>query len=148
MSDLSVTLEALERSRSQLSVSTYFDADVFRRENEQIFQNGPRYLGHELAVPEVGDYRTLIQEGEGRALVRTSRGVELISNVCRHRQAVMLRGSGNTQNMVPLRRCCGAEPDERPSADATRLLEEQRGSCAASASRIAPLREHHSACRP
>ena len=74
MSDLSVTLEALERSRSQLSVSTYFDADVFRRENEQIFQNGPRYLGHELAVPEVGDYRTLIQEGEGRALVRTSRG--------------------------------------------------------------------------
>jgi len=106
MSDLSVTLEALERSRSQLSVSTYFNADVFRRENEQIFQNGPRYLGHELAVPEVGDYRTLLQEGEGRALVRTSRGVELISNVCRHRQALMLRGSGNTQNNIvcPLHR--------------------------------------------
>ena len=106
MSDLSVTLEALERSRSQLSVSTYFDADVFRRENEQIFQNGPRYLGHELAVPEVGDYRTLLQESEGRALVRTSRGVELISNVCRHRQALMLRGSGNTQNNIvcPLHR--------------------------------------------
>ena len=106
MSDLSVTLEALERSRSQLSVSTYFDADVFRRENEQIFQNGPRYLGHELAIPEVGDYRTLLQEGEGRALVRTSRGVELISNVCRHRQALMLRGSGNTQNNIvcPLHR--------------------------------------------
>ena len=106
MSDLSVTLEALERSRSQLSVSTYFDADVFRRENEQIFKNGPRYLGHELAVPEVGDYRTLLQEGEGRALVRTSRGVELISNVCRHRQALMLRGSGNTQNNIvcPLHR--------------------------------------------
>ena len=106
MSDLSVTLEALERSRSQLSVSTYFDADVFRRENEQIFQNGPRYLGHELAIPEVGDYRTLLQEGEGRALIRTSRGVELISNVCRHRQALMLRGSGNTQNNIvcPLHR--------------------------------------------
>ena len=106
MSDLSFTLEALERSRSQLSVSTYFDADVFRRENEQIFKNGPRYLGHELAVPEVGDYRTLLQEGEGRALVRTSRGVELISNVCRHRQALMLRGSGNTQNNIvcPLHR--------------------------------------------
>ncbi len=106
MSDLSVTLEALERSRSQLSVSTYFDADVFRRENEQIFQNGPRYLGHELAIPEVGDYRTLLQEGEGRALIRTSRGVELISNVCRHRQALMLRGSGNTRNNIvcPLHR--------------------------------------------
>jgi len=37
MSDLSITLEALERARSQLSVSTYFDEDLFRREQELIF---------------------------------------------------------------------------------------------------------------
>src|SRR5206468_12234322 len=96
MSDLSVTLAALERSRSQLSVSSYFDAELFRREMARIFDNSPRYLGHELAVPEVGDYYALPQEGEGRALVRTPMGVELISNVCRHRQALMLRGRGNT----------------------------------------------------
>ncbi|HKW84152.1 MAG TPA: aromatic ring-hydroxylating dioxygenase subunit alpha [Burkholderiaceae bacterium] len=95
MSDLSVTLEALERSRSQLSVHAYFDAAVYGREIERIFQHSPRYVGHELSVPEVGDYQTLLQEGEGRALVRTRDGVELISNVCRHRQAVMLRGRGN-----------------------------------------------------
>ena len=71
-----------------------------------LFARGPRYLGHELAVPEVGDYYALPQEGEGRALVRTPTGVELISNVCRHRQAVMLRGRGNTgANIVcPLHR--------------------------------------------
>jgi hypothetical protein len=51
--------------------------------------------GTELAVPEIGDYHALPQEGEGRALVRTPQGVELISNVCRHRQAVMLRGRGS-----------------------------------------------------
>jgi phenylpropionate dioxygenase-like ring-hydroxylating dioxygenase large terminal subunit len=96
MSDLSVTLAALERSRSQLSVRSYFDAELFRREMACIFDNSPRYLGHELAVSEVGDYYALPQEGEGRALVRTPRGVELISNVCRHRQSVMLRGRGNT----------------------------------------------------
>ena len=56
MSDLSITLEALERARSQLSVSTYFDEDLFRREQELIFQHGPRYLAHELAIPEIGDY--------------------------------------------------------------------------------------------
>jgi choline monooxygenase len=95
MSDLSVTLEALERSRSQLSVTRYFDPAVYSREMERIFQHSPRYLGHELSVPEIGDYQTLQHEGEGRALVRTSDGVELISNVCRHRQAVMLRGRGN-----------------------------------------------------
>jgi len=106
MSDLSVTLAALERSRSQLSVSSYFDAELFAREMTQLFGNSPRYLGHELAVPEVGDFYALPQEGEGRALVRTPKGVELISNVCRHRQAVMLRGRGNTRSNIvcPLHR--------------------------------------------
>ena len=87
--------------RSQLSVTTYFSDDLFRREMELIFQHGPRYLGHELAVPEVGDYHALPQEGEGRALVRTANGVELLSNVCRHRQALMLRGRGNTHHTAP-----------------------------------------------
>jgi choline monooxygenase len=106
MSDLSITLEALSRSRSQLSAATYFDEAVFRREQAQLFHKGPRYLGHELAVPEIGDHYTLPQEGDGRALVRTARGVELISNVCRHRQAVMLRGRGNTGSHIvcPLHR--------------------------------------------
>ena len=106
MSDLSISLEALERSRSQLSVNRYFDEDLFRKEQSLIFDSCPRYLGHELAVPEVGDFLALAQEGEGRALVRTPAGVELISNVCRHRQAVMLKGRGNTRAHVvcPLHR--------------------------------------------
>jgi phenylpropionate dioxygenase-like ring-hydroxylating dioxygenase large terminal subunit len=106
MSDLSIALDALERSRSQLSVSAYFDEGLFRREQELIFQHAPRYLGHELAVPGVGDYYALPFEGEGRALVRTPAGVELVSNVCRHRQAVMLRGRGNTKSNIvcPLHR--------------------------------------------
>jgi len=101
MSDLSIAFEALERSRStQLSVSSYFDEGLFRREQELIFQHGPRYLGHSLAVPEIGDYYALPQEGEGRALVRTTNGIELLSNVCRHRQALMLRGRGNTKSNI------------------------------------------------
>ena len=106
MSDLSNSLEALERSRTQLSVSSYFDESLFRRELELIFQHAPRYLGHELAVPEIGDHLALVQEGEGRALVRTKDGIELISNVCRHRQALMLKGRGHTGRHVvcPLHR--------------------------------------------
>jgi choline monooxygenase len=92
MSDLSLQLQQAE---SQLPVTSYFDEALYARELELIFQHGARYLGHELAVPEVGDYYALPQEGEGRALVRTPQGVELISNVCRHRQAVMLRGRGS-----------------------------------------------------
>jgi choline monooxygenase len=91
MSDLSLQLQ---QAASQLPVSSYFDEALFRREMEVIFQRGPRYVGHQLAVPAVGDYYALPQEGEGRALLRTPRGVELISNVCRHRQAVILKGRG------------------------------------------------------
>ncbi|MBC5766845.1 aromatic ring-hydroxylating oxygenase subunit alpha [Ramlibacter albus] len=92
MSDLSLQFK---QAASQLPVSSYFDEALYSRELEAIFQQGPRYLGHELAVPEVGDYYALPQEGDGRVLTRTPTGIDLISNVCRHRQAVMLRGRGS-----------------------------------------------------
>ena len=106
MSDLSFSLQALERSRSQLSVSSYYDEGLFQREQQRIFQSGPAYLGQAAALPEIGDYLALQHEANGRVLVRTRDGIELISNVCRHRQAVMLKGRGNTgQNVVcPLHR--------------------------------------------
>jgi choline monooxygenase len=106
MSDLSASLEALERSRTQLPVSSYFDEGLFRSEQALIFEHAPRYLGHELALPEVGDHLALVQEGEGRALVRTAGGIELVSNVCRHRQAIMLKGRGHTGHQIvcPLHR--------------------------------------------
>lgn len=106
MSDLSIALEALEHSHSQLSAAAYFDPQIHEREMRLIFQGGPRYVGHELSVPEIGDFHALPQENEGRALIRTERGVELISNVCRHRQAVMLKDKGRVQGNIvcPLHR--------------------------------------------
>ena len=98
MSDLSLQLQP---AASQLPVSSYFDDALYQREQSTLFQNGPRYVGHQLAVPNVGDYYALPQEGEGRALVRTPAGVELISNVCRHRQAVMLQGRGTLNTTRP-----------------------------------------------
>ena len=98
MSDLSLQLQ---QASSQLPVTSYFDDALFKRELETIFQPGPRYVGHQLAVPNMGDYYALPQEGEGRALVRSAKGVELISNVCRHRQAVMLKGRGTLQGQGP-----------------------------------------------
>lgn len=92
MSDLSLQLQ---QATSQLPVSSYFDEALFTRETETLFRRGPRYVGHALSVPQVGDYHALPQEGEGRALLRTPSGVELVSNVCRHRQAVILRGRGS-----------------------------------------------------
>ena len=95
MSDLSLRLQ---QAASQLPVSSYFDEALFQQERALLFQQGPRYVGHALSVPEPGDYHALPQEGEGRALVRNAEGqVQLLSNVCRHRQATMLSGRGSLQ---------------------------------------------------
>ncbi len=104
MSNLSAALN-LVPSETQLPVSAYFDEALYQTEIERLFKHGPGYVGHELMVPEVGDYHTLAAEAEGRVLVRNPNGVELLSNVCRHRQAIMLNGRGNAQNIVcPLHR--------------------------------------------
>lgn len=104
MSNLSSALN-LVPSETQLPVSAYFDEALYQTEIERLFKHGPGYVGHELMVPEVGDYHTLAAEAEGRVLVRNPNGVELLSNVCRHRQAIMLNGRGNAQNIVcPLHR--------------------------------------------
>jgi choline monooxygenase len=91
MSDLSLRLQP---ANCQLPVHSYFDEALFQHELSTLFKQGPRYVGHAASVPKLGDYATLASEGEGRALVHTANGIELISNVCRHRQALMLKGRG------------------------------------------------------
>ena len=99
MSDLSLQLQ---QAKSQLPVSSYFDQALYQRELGALFRQGPRYVGHQLCVPERSDFYTLPQEHHGRALVRNQQGqVELVSNCCRHRQALMLNGRGNLQGQGP-----------------------------------------------
>ena len=81
-----------------MPVSVYFDQTLLQREINDLFKNGARYVGHELMVPNVGDFATLAAEYEGRVLVRSERGIELLSNVCRHRQALMLGDLAQLQN--------------------------------------------------
>ncbi|WP_106182215.1 aromatic ring-hydroxylating oxygenase subunit alpha [Candidatus Pandoraea novymonadis] len=93
---------------SQLPVHLYFDESFLRWELDILFKNSPRYIGHELMVPDYGDYFALPAENEGRMLIRnysSEHGVDLLSNVCRHRQSIMLNGRGNVSNIVcPLHR--------------------------------------------
>jgi choline monooxygenase len=104
MSDLS-SVAALDSNSSQLPVGWYFDPAIYEIEKRVFFERGPGYVGHELMVPNAGDYHALSWMGDAKALVRNDHGVELLSNICRHRQAVMLRGRGAVRNIVcPLHR--------------------------------------------
>ncbi len=90
---------------SQLPVDWYFDEQVFAQEKTLIFDAGPGYVGHQLMVPEAGDYRSLEWLDHGRMLINGGQngpraGTWLMSNVCRHRQAIMLQGSGRLEGPI------------------------------------------------
>jgi choline monooxygenase len=99
MADVS-QLKKLKRTNCQLPVSWYFDPEIFEAEKRLLFQAGANYVGHELMVPNAGDWHTLAWMDHAKVLVRNQNGVELLSNVCRHRQAIMLEGKGNAENIV------------------------------------------------
>jgi phenylpropionate dioxygenase-like ring-hydroxylating dioxygenase large terminal subunit len=99
MSDLA-TAERLRQSTTQLPASCYCDPRVLEAEQRQLFARAPGYVGHELMVPNPGDFHVLELRDNAQMLVRNASGVELLSNVCRHRQARMLDGRGTTPNIV------------------------------------------------
>jgi choline monooxygenase len=85
---------------SQFPASWYFDPRIYELERRLLFPRGPGYVGHELMVPSAGDYHALAARADAQVLVRNGERVELLSNICRHRQAIMLNGKGSAQNIV------------------------------------------------
>jgi choline monooxygenase len=91
---------ALISRTEPLPVAWYLDQAWYEREMLLLFERGPNYAGHELLVPQPGDYVTLPWLDDRKVLVRDANGVNLLSNVCRHRQAQLLDGRGQIQNIV------------------------------------------------
>jgi choline monooxygenase len=88
-----------------LPLRWYLDPTFETVEREGLFLKSPQYVGHELMVASAGDYFSLPWRDHGQVLVNDGRSVALLSNVCRHRQAIMLQGRGHAQNIVcPLHR--------------------------------------------
>ncbi len=107
MSDIALPAQATGRiapEEPQLPVSWYFDEKRFELEKELLFDAGSGYVGHDLMVPGAHDYRSLEWLDHARLLVRQGEEhghkIELLSNVCRHRQSIMLQGSGNAKHIV------------------------------------------------
>ena len=74
----------------------YRSADFFQAERRTIFSQGWILVGHVSRLREPGDYVTMYVAGEPIAVVRGSDGeLRGFSNVCRHRAARLLDGTGN-----------------------------------------------------
>jgi phenylpropionate dioxygenase-like ring-hydroxylating dioxygenase large terminal subunit len=99
------TVKALQQANAQIPVHWYFDEKIAALEQHLLFKPGPGYVGHDLMVPNLGDYYSLDWSGDSQVLVRNAHGAELLSNVCRHRQSTILKGRGNARTLVcPLHR--------------------------------------------
>ena len=95
MTDLA-SQKALTRPAPHLPLSWYFDPKVAEAERKFIFDRGPGYVAHEQMAPNPGDYRVLDWRNNGAwALINNDGRHDLVSNVCRHRQSIMLKGSGS-----------------------------------------------------
>jgi phenylpropionate dioxygenase-like ring-hydroxylating dioxygenase large terminal subunit len=84
----------------QLPVDWYVDPKILEIEKRILFDQGPGYIGHEIMVPNIGDYYVPECMDNAKVLVRNERGIELLSNVCRHRQALLLKGRDNIKSIV------------------------------------------------
>jgi len=95
MTDLA-SQKSLTRAAPHLPLAWYFDPNVAAVEEKLLFARGPGYVGHVQMAPNPGDYRVLDWRANGAwSLVNNEGRHDLVSNVCRHRQAIMLKGAGS-----------------------------------------------------
>ncbi|WP_374565838.1 aromatic ring-hydroxylating dioxygenase subunit alpha [Nitrosomonas sp.] len=93
-------ISQLTEMSAQLPIEWYLDPKILEVEKRLLFDQGPGYVGHEVMVPNVGDYYVPEWMNNAKVLVRNEQGIELLSNVCRHRQALLLKGRSNTKSIV------------------------------------------------
>ncbi len=79
-----------------LPFGSYHSPEVYAAEQASMFSRDWVFVCFEADLPTPGDYQTLTLAGEPIAVVRGQDGeLRALSNVCRHRGAVLLTGSGN-----------------------------------------------------
>jgi len=83
-----------------LPLSWYFDPEILAIERRVLFDAGPNYAGHQCLVPRDGDFVVRSGMQSGQVLIRNQGEPQLISNVCRHRQAQLLTGCGHAKHIV------------------------------------------------
>lgn len=83
-----------------IPTSWYFDKQIASIESEHVFNKKSAYIGHELMVSKPNDYHVSKRENGAKVIFNQSTGYSLLSNICRHHEAIMLKESGNTSKII------------------------------------------------
>jgi choline monooxygenase len=100
MSQAMISCSAQGINTVGLPISWYFDPEILEIERRELFASGPTFAGHEGRVTNEGDFEVLGGQTAGYVLVRHAGRTQLVSNVCRHRQAQLLTGAGCVKSIV------------------------------------------------
>ena len=100
MTQITIARKSTGAAAVGLPTSWYFEPEILEIERRELFAAGPTYAGHASLVPHDGDYMALGGQQAGKLLVRREGRAQLVSNICRHRQAHMLSGRGHAKNIV------------------------------------------------
>jgi len=78
----------------------YTDPAYFEHECATVLRQGWQCVGRADELPELGDYLTLNLLNEPLIVLRDTRAIKALSNVCRHRGMPIAEGSGNSKRFV------------------------------------------------
>ncbi len=95
-----VTAQPLGEAEA-LPFASYRNPELLGLEQREIFERDWVFVCTEADLRERGDYQALVIADEPVVVLRGKDGkLRALSNVCRHRGAVMLRGGGNAKRIV------------------------------------------------
>jgi choline monooxygenase len=84
-----------------IPVEWYVWEDLFQKELMNVFDREiPCYYGHRSMVPNHGDFHVAATTQNSKTLVNHNDRIALISNICRHRQSLILTGRGNQKSLI------------------------------------------------
>lgn len=79
---------------TSLPLSWYKDPDILGLEKKVIFAKSAEYIGCMPMIPEDKYFYTVSQHDHAEMLIRDHNEVKLLSNICLHRNRIMLQGHG------------------------------------------------------
>lgn len=82
------------------SLASYFEQQYFDIEQAKLFSQAPQYIAHQLMAVNQYDYRSIEWLDHSKLVYNNGNEHLLIDNICRHRQAIMMKGHGNSQHIV------------------------------------------------
>lgn len=102
VTDALASLRQVPTEHARTAPPEYYTSSEFMElEKEEIFRKGWICVGHEGEIPNAGDYFATDLVDEQLLVVRQRTGdVSILSNVCRHRGNVVVRGVGNASRFT------------------------------------------------